>query len=156
MNELIRRILPEVRKIWFIPVMVLLGIVLMVYQNDRTEAIPVAATTADDQYITETEERIEQMLRNIKGAGYCDVTITLASGSKKEYVREDGNVLVISDNEGNQSAVVSKDIAPEIAGVTVLSSGAENIAIQKDIIHSVSTVLGIGTNKVCVILSDRE
>lgn len=156
MNELMRRILPELQKIWFIPAMVLLGVVLMVVQVGKDDAVPVSSVKTDDQYITNTEDRIMEMLKGIDGAGVCDVTITLASGIKKEYVREDGNVLVISDNNGNQSAVVSKELAPEIAGVTILSKGAKNIKIQKDIIHSVSTVLGIGTNKVCVILLEEE
>ena len=156
MNDLIQRILHEFRKIWFIPVMVILGIFLMVIQYDQPESIQVASVSADEQYIRDTEARIEEMLKGIDGVGACDVTITLASGSKKEYVREEGNVLVISDNNGNQSAVISKEIAPEIAGVTVLCRGAYNIKIQKDIIHSVSTVLGIGSNKVCVISSEEE
>ena len=156
MNDWIKRILPEVRKIWFVPVMVLLGIVLMVYQNNSREAVPVSTVLTDDQFVADTENRIEQMLKNIDGAGDCKVTITLASGSKKEYVREAGNVLVITDNQGNQSAVVAKEVAPEIAGVTVLSIGAKNIEVQKDIIQSVSTLLGIGSNKVCVILLGEE
>ena len=156
MNDWIKRILPEVRKIWFVPVMVLLGIVLMVYQNNSREAVPVSTVLTDDQFVADTENRIEQMLKNIDGAGDCKVTITLASGSKKESVREAGNVLVITDNQGNQSAVVAKEVAPEIAGVTVLSIGAKNIEVQKDIIQSVSTLLGIGSNKVCVILLGEE
>ena len=156
MNDLIQRILSEVRKFWFIPVMMLIGIVFMVYQNKSPDAVPVSAMMPDDQYIFDTEERIEEMLKNIDGAGECKVAITLASGSKKEYVREAGNVLVITDNQGNQSAVIAKEVAPEIAGVTVLCSGAKNIEVQKDIIHSVSILLGIGSNKVCVILLGEE
>ncbi len=156
MNDLIRRILPEVRKMWLIPVMILLGVVLMAVQFKSPEAVPAAATVSDEQYVSDTENRIEQMLKSIDGAGECQVTIILKSGSKKEYVREEGSVLVISDNNGNQSAVVAKEVAPEIAGVTVLCTGAEKIEVQKDVIHSVSTVLGIGSNKVCVIQLDRE
>ena len=136
--------------------MVLFGVALMVYQNNGREAVPVSSAMTDEQFLGDTENRIEQMLKNVDGAGDCKVTITLASGSKKEYVREAGNVLVITDNQGNQSAVVAKEVSPEIAGVTVLSVGAKNIEVQKDIIQSVSTLLGIGSNKVCVILLDEE
>ena len=47
---------------------------------------------------------------------------------------------------------MSHENAPEIAGVTVASEGAGSLQVRNDIIESVSTVLGIGTNKICVIL----
>jgi stage III sporulation protein AG len=136
--------------------MILVGIALIVYKADQKESIPVSASTTDMNYIDETEARIEQMLLKINGCEDCNVTITLSSGVKKEYVREEGNVLVVTDDKGNQSAVVSKEIAPEIAGVTVFYKGESSLNVERDIIQSVSTVLGIGSNKICVIISERD
>ncbi len=151
MNDLIKKIVPEVKKYWFIPVMLLLGILLMTRQLDQPEAIAVTAAIDEDGYIAETERRIVEMLKGVEGAGDCLVTITLSSGGKKEYVREDGNVLVITDKDGNQSAVISRENAPEIAGVTVATKGAGSALVRNNIVGSVSTVLGIGTNKICVV-----
>ncbi len=155
MNDLIRKIMPEVKKYWFIPVMILLGILLMTRQLDQPEAIVVSATAAEEKYIEETERRIIEMLKGVEGAGDCLVTITLSSGGKMEYVREEGNVLVITDKDGNQSAVISRENAPEIAGVTVASKGAGSVVVRNNIVESVSTVLGIGTNKICVVSISR-
>ncbi len=156
MNESMKKIMAEFRKIWYIPAMVILGVFLMVYQFDQPETISVSAVPAEQEFLEETQARISEMLRKIEGAGICNVTITLASGGKKEYVRENGNVLVITDKDGNQSAVVSQECAPEIAGVTVLSSSAGSVTVQNDIIIAVSTALGIGTNKVCVLTLSGE
>ena len=156
MNDLIQNWISKLKNIWFIPAMILVGVVLMVYQADQKTSVPAVLVSQDQQYILDTQERINQMLLSIDGAYPCDVTITLASGVKKEYVREAGKVLVITDDQGNQSAVVSKEIAPEIAGVTVLCRGAGNITLERNIIESISTVLGIGSNKVCVIFSERD
>lgn len=151
MNELIKKWVPEVKKYWFVPVMILLGVLLMTRQLDQPEAVAVSAVDSDRQFISETESRVAEMLKSIVGAGECRVTITLSSSGKKEYVREDGNVLVITDKEGNESAVISRENAPEIAGVTVASKGAGSAAVRNSIIESVSTVLGIGSNKICVV-----
>ncbi len=151
MNDLINKILPEVKKYWYLPVMALLGIVLLTQQFNQPEAVAVDTVDMDQQYINDTENQIKEMLKSVEGAGECRVTITLASGGKKEYVREDGNVLVITDREGNEVAVVSRESVPEIAGVTVATAGAGSVTVQNEIIKSVSTVLGIGTNKICVV-----
>ncbi len=151
MNDWISRIIPEVKKYWIVPVLILLGAVMMSRQNLSSDAVPVSATETDSQYIAETENRVAEMLKGVDGVGECRVTITLASSGKKEYVRQDGEVLVITDKEGNESAVVSRESAPEIAGVTVACKNAGSASVRNDIIESVSTVLGIGSNKICVI-----
>ena len=154
MNEWVKKWLPEIKKYWYVPMMVLLGFVMMTQQFKQPEAVEVSEQDTADMFISKTELRVTEMLRSVEGAGECIVTITLSSGGKKEYVREDGNVLVITDEDGNQSAVISKENAPEIAGVTVASKGAESVTVRTNIIQAVSTLLGIGTNKICVIMRD--
>lgn len=152
MNENLRGLLLKYKKYWYAPALVIVGVALMLIRSDQTQTVETAAIgMADQNYVYETESRLEEMLKGIDGAGDCEVTITLASGGKKEYVREEGRVLVITDKDGNQSAVISKENAPEIAGVTVISSGRMNINIKNNIIDSVGTVLGVGTNKICVV-----
>lgn len=151
MNDLIKKLTPEVKKYWFIPLMIFLGILMLINQNEKPEVIEVSSVMQDQQFIEKTETQIRDMLKGVDGAGECLVTITLASGGRKEYVREEGSVLVITDRDGNQSPVVARENTPEIAGVTVASKGAGSLSVRHRIIESVSTVLGIGTNKICVV-----
>ena len=146
-------ILPLLKKYWYVPMMILIGILFMVGWDKETEKVSASAAFSDQQYDLETQERLESMLTEIEGAGRCYVTVTLSSGSKKEYVRQEGDVLVVSDKDGNESPVVSKEKAPEIAGVTVACKGAGKTEVRNRIIRAVSTVLGIGTNKICVVES---
>ena len=153
MNDLIERYLPLLKKYWYVPMMILIGILFMVGWDKEAEKVSASAAFSDQQYVFETQERLESMLTEIEGAGRCYVTVTLSSGSKKEYVRQEGDVLVVSDKDGNESPVVSKEKAPEIAGVTVACKGAGKTEVRNRIILAVSTVLGIGTNKICVVES---
>ena len=154
MNEWIMKWIPEIKKYWFWPAMILLGIVFMICQPDQKAEVEAISHTSDDQFVSETEARVAEMLRHMEGAGECVVTITLSSGEKNEYVRENGDVLVITDEKGNQSAVVSKVHYPEIAGVTIISDEAGSIAVRTRMIQAVSTLLEIGTNKICVIMRE--
>ncbi len=154
MNDEIKKWLTEMKRFWFIPVMILGGILLMTVRPGEAKETSAPARQDAENFVVETQARITQMLKDVEGAGECVVTITLASGGKKEYVRQDGEVLVITDKDGNQSAVVSKETAPEIAGVTVASTGADRVEVRRRIISSVSTVLGIGANKICVIMRE--
>lgn len=150
MNDLVKQVMQEIKKNWYIPLVIISGVLVMLFGADRREVI-AADASVDSNYVSETEQRIAEMLRGIEGVGECRVTITLSSGGKKEYVREEGSVLVITDKDGNQSAVVSRENAPEIAGVTIATRGAGSTVVRNNIIESVSTVLGIGTNKICVV-----
>lgn len=155
MNRQFLCYLNEIKKFWYIPVMIAIGIVLMLIRIDPKESVAVSSMDFGTRYVEETERCIAEMLGGIDGAGDCIVTITLADNGKKEYVRENGSVLVITDDDGNQQPVVSKEKAPDIAGVNIACSGAESIEVRDQIIKSVSTVLGIGTNKIYVVMLSR-
>ncbi|MBQ4052222.1 MAG: hypothetical protein IJD09_01040 [Clostridia bacterium] len=152
MNERLQNLISDLKKHWYVPAIIVLGMVLMLFQGDAQKSTTVVSGITNSTFVSDTEARVTEMLKEVEGAGECVVTITLASGGKKEYVREDGNVLVITDKDGNQSAVVSKENAPEIAGVTIACTGAGSVEVRNRIIQSVSTVLGIGANKICVIM----
>ncbi len=144
----------EWKRFWYLPAMIVFGLVLMTFNEAAPQTAETAATLSEQQYIFELEERVENMLLSVTGAGKCDVTITLASGVQKDYVREEGAVLVITDKSGNEVPVIERERLPEIAGVTVVSTGAEDIRVQRAIIHSVGTLLDVGTNKICVVLRE--
>jgi hypothetical protein len=156
MNELKIKVFKYFKEAWYVPVMIILGVILMVAPIFPQKATVTSAATAEEIYLQEIQQRVESMVMKIDGAGECSVTVTLGSGIGKEYVRENGNVLVITDTDGNQVPVVSREMMPEIAGVTVVCGAQPNVTVQNDIVRSISTLLGIGTNKVCVLFYGEE
>lgn len=154
MSDLTKKYFPFIKKHWYIPLMIFVGILMMAGSRGKESTETASMIISDRQYIQETESRLEMMLSELEGAGRCRVTVTLAAGTKKEYVRQEGSVLVVSDKDGNESPVISKENSPEIAGVTVACRSAERPDVRNRIIQAVSTVLGIGTNKICVVESN--
>ena len=122
---------------------------------------------SDEQFVSSVENRLKTLLADIDGAGECEVMVSIASSAEVVYVKEDksssddsgqsvknereSNILTVSDSSGNETALITKQISPEIGGVTIVSHGANNIDVKSNIIQAVSTVLGIGANKVCVV-----
>ena len=152
MIDWINKYLKDYKKFWYIPFMVLVGIILMISASNGDERESEAPAVDHSGYIEQVERRISEMLMSIEGAGTCKVTVLLASGGAMEYVREAGNVLVITDKDGNEAPVLVREGTPEISGVTITSTGAGSVAVRNRIIEAVSTLLGIGTNKICVVM----
>ena len=118
-------------------------------------------------YIENLENRISDMVSNIQGAGSSRVMINIVSTTEYVYVKEnkksydsssdtskseiEDSVLTMTDSNGNEYALVTKEIMPEISGVTVICDGGGDASVKAAVISAVSTVLNIGANKVCVI-----
>lgn len=152
MNEWFKKINFDIKKYWYIPLMILIGLFFMLRTEHPKTVETSVGQVLEQNYLHETETRIIEMLRSIEGAGECKVTISLSSKGIYEYVREDGEVLVIRDENGKESPVLIREGTPEIAGVTIASSGAGSASIRNNIIQAVSTLLGIGSNKICVVM----
>ena len=124
-------------------------------------------TFNQEAYVLSLEKRIEEIVSDIYGAGECNVMINIASGSESVYVKEnkksydtsdqnnksesEDSVITVKDRDGSEYALVTKELMPEICGVVVACKGADEVSVKNSVIQAVSTVLGVGTNKVCVI-----
>ncbi len=153
MNKKTEEIISYLRSNWYFVALIILGVVLMILPlNKRTDDDVATVVSGSSDYAEITEQRIEEMLLGIEGAGSCEVTITLANSGENIYIRENGSVLVIKDKNGNEVPVLRREELPQIAGVTIASIGAESKIVASAITEAVSTVLGIGSNKICVVL----
>lgn len=119
------------------------------------------------QYIESLEKRVSDMVSEIKGAGSGRVIINIVSTTESVYVKEnkssydstddkskgetEDSVLTLTDGDGNEYALVTKQIMPQIGGVTVICEGGEDSYVKAMVTEAVCTVLNIGANKVCVI-----
>lgn len=120
-------------------------------------------------YVSELEARMERIIGGINGVEECDVMITLKSGIEYKYASDTqisdatdsqekkssnsrADIAVVSDKERGETAVVVKEIYPEINGVAVICKGTDSNALRFDICNTASTVLGVGLDKVYVLI----
>ncbi|MBE6877616.1 MAG: hypothetical protein E7488_00400 [Ruminococcaceae bacterium] len=125
------------------------------------------------QYKSEMEKEITSLLEEIEGVGEAKVMITLESGEENIYVQQQKtandtrkqqndnnsqedikttfeNEIVIVEESGNNSALIEKTIQPVVQGVAVVCSGADDIKVVSAVTNSVSVVLNVPTNRICV------
>lgn len=153
-----------------IPLFVLvIGIVIVLLSSlPKPKSVTKSSLTYDeDDYTQKLEQRVEGIVSSIKGAGECNVMINLSSSSESVYVKEnkksfdsdsetskgksEDSIITMTDSGGNQYALVTKCIMPQIAGATVVCKGGDDPSVKEAVTDAVCTVLGIGANKVCVI-----
>ncbi len=144
-------------------------------QKRQQEEIAYTSNKPFDE-LMELEERLEQILSEIEGAGIVKVMITGVSDgevvhaynqmeesrfqeehsgtesySKTDEVRQEQELVFMDNGSGIRSPVVTKRIKPEIKGVVVVADGAGNIAVRQNITGAVEALTGIPTYRIQVI-----
>lgn len=127
----------------------------------------------NDEYIEQLENKLEQTIEGMEGAGKVQVMITLeASGEKildknqpyessSEVVKEEGkeseqstiqsdSETVLIDVDGNTSPIIVQERYPEIEGVVVVCEGGDNTAISLRIKEAVQALFSVDTHKIVV------
>lgn len=146
--------------------LLLVGVFLMLLHNVKPISLS-KENFSDSEYIDNLERRVESIVSAIYGAGKCEVMINILSSCESVYVKEnkksydstvdanksesEDSVITMSDSDGNEHALMRKELMPEIGGVTVVCDGGNIESVKNNVIVAVSTVLGIGSNRVCVI-----
>ncbi len=117
------------------------------------------------EYEKALEQRLEQLISSLEGAGEVTVMVTVESSAQTVYAREqsqsaqseqnrrsssNSSQYVVIQQNGQQAALEEGSLQPEVQGVAVICEGAEDMTLVYNITQMVSTVLGITTNRVYV------
>jgi stage III sporulation protein AG len=168
-------------KIVFAVVLVIALAIVFVFTDSKekkddpveTDSVPISSTDLVNTEISalekSMEERISANLASIKGVGKTKVVVTLTTGLKREYVKDESitrrtskesdkeggvretvevtesNKLVLTDNS---RPVLVIEQSPEVAGVLVIAQGAQDPKIKEQIFNAVKTLLDIQPSKI--------
>ncbi|MGE5593201.1 MAG: stage III sporulation protein AG [Betaproteobacteria bacterium] len=196
---------PQVRKIGWLILAGLVGVLLLIIgfsprlqspsgapgtpRTDVTSgAAPVAAGPGADEALdplgsqeSYLERRLEEILRQVEGAGRVSVKLTFATGRMYEYaenatreenstteqdssgvrreiteVRTSGEVVTTQERgTGYAVPVVRNVLEPRVQGVLVVSDGARDARVRTALTEAVATVLDIPPHKVAVLPRQR-
>lgn len=119
-----------------------------------------------EKYIINTENRLQNTVSSIKGAGKTQVFISVENTFETVYASnasinersDDINTNKTTQKElaystgkdKSEEPVVVKQICPKISGILVVCEGGENTVIREEIIYAVSTAVGVPTSKIYV------
>ncbi|GAB6182107.1 hypothetical protein JCM14036_34260 [Desulfotomaculum defluvii] len=136
--------------------------------NPRTQT----AMASEEDFMA---EKLCEMLEQVDGAGKVKVTIRLENSTQTEYaintstgkkttqekdqsggtrtLTEDTDTgqLVLVTRSGEETPVLSREIAPAVAGVLVVADGADDPNVKAKLFRATQVALGIEPHKVIVM-----
>lgn len=156
-----------------IPLLAILILGVILFDFDSTASTRTSATTKENginytsslEYIETIEKKLSKVLSAISGAGKTQLMIsidsspiiTVASNSEEKSVTTSSGTTTTTTTEpiiittnGKSQPLILGEVLPEIKGVIVVSSGADDVRVKLDIINAVRTVLGISSEKIDV------
>ena len=142
-----------------------IGVFLIIYGSRDTHGGTKSANadTGGDilsydeaRYEEELVRKIEEICREVKGAGRVKVAVTLDGSFKAIYAQnmaEGGSVrheYLLVGSGSSEKALLLGYSPPEILGVAVVCDGGSSATVRAEMIAIISSLLDIPTNKIYV------
>ena len=137
------------------------GIVLMVIPSGSQTQVEGVLNHGEESILS-VEERLTQILKQVKGAGEVHVLLTEAFGEETLYqTNEDtsqsdtasssrGDTVTVTDSERNENGLVRQKNPPKYLGAIVVCQGGDQPAVRLAILDAVSKVTGLGADKISI------
>lgn len=147
-------------KNWFsLPALAVLavGCLLLLIPTGAEEDTQREEKTKEPFDLERFEERLEEALSRIEGAGETKVVLSLDSGERqvlaqdREQTNSGASVQTVTVGSGSERGVVPiQTIAPGFRGALVVSPGAGDAAVRLALTRAVSVLTGLGSDCICV------
>ena len=163
LEELRKRLPAEKNRVNLLVAAGLIGMALLCL-SEWLPAEPTAASSeqepavssghSDGQfYATELEQRLQDLIQKVDGAGQCRVMVTLSAGEETVYATDTEQGETSSRSEHvvlGDEALIESVQAPEILGVAVVCEGGADVRVQNTITEMIRALTGIGANHITV------
>ncbi|MBR5486314.1 MAG: hypothetical protein IKV41_07375 [Oscillospiraceae bacterium] len=186
MSEFFKSMLKEENRLKMIFLLGISGIILIFISGLGTDKNADVVKTAEcavnsSEYIREMELKLKDVLQGIDGVGNAQVMLTVDQSAEYIFASEDktnsdryqdfdgehtkkvqtrttteNNYILVDDVNGNTKPLIKTQIEPVIKGVVVVCQGAESPVVCVRITDALTTVLGIGADKVCIVPAKSE
>ena len=137
-----------------IPLLVfLLGVALALVpgKTKKTDAQQTTAASADTAFdLSATQKQLEALLSAIDGAGRVRLMLTLSSGEQIIY-QTDSRTVTASGSTTQETQTVQSTVYPTYQGALVVCDGAERASVRLAVTQAVSSLTGLGSNKIAVV-----
>ena len=148
------------KKYQYVLLVALVGAVLLLLPTGERPAPDTPAPASEQIFrLDDLEERLEQALSRIEGAGTVHAVLTLKSGSRQILAqtieRESGGgstyaPVTVGRGTGSQEVVPLQTLAPEFQGALIVCQGGGDPAVRLNVLQAVSALTGLGADKISI------
>ena len=167
-TELAGLLVPLRAAVWkyrYVLLVVLAGVVLLLLPTgggDEDRNTPAAEGTGLFYDPSELEERREEVLSKVEGAGTVDVVLTVRDGPRQilaeDRVQEqegdresqERTTVVLSRGSSGEEAVTVGQLSPQFRGALVVCSGGDDPSVRLALTEAVSAVTGLGADRISI------
>lgn len=144
-------------------IILIIGVVFMLFSSggkEKEQSVKAVATIDE-------EERLEEILSHIDGAGQVSVMITYYSTSEKDIAYETKTNTVGFDSRSEESEdkkavmtdgepMVIKEVYPKVKGVIVAADGGSSSVVRQAISEAVTAVMDVPAHRVKIYKRDQK
>lgn len=148
----------------YVLLVLLAGVVLLLLPTSKQSASQEQAAEAreEDFSVEALEEKLENTLSEIDGAGQVRVMLTVESGTRRVLAQDnsaeqDGDAaakevktVVVSAGSGTQETVLVQQIYPKFQGALVVAGGGGDPEVCLKLTEAVSALTGLGCDKISI------
>lgn len=176
-KEFIKKLFTKER----LPIVLLVGVLLVVISipvkdtgSNKNKETEYTEEVSHNDYVTDIEKRLEDILKNTSGVGQNKVMITVRNTGKEviysqldvdsvfttetdsggnrvtEEMSQKESVIYTEEN-GISKPYIQDEEMPEIVGVLIIAQGAGEASVVSEITQAASVLLGIPVNKIKVM-----
>lgn len=169
-NFILGKALPFAKKYRSVLIVLFAGVILLASgsggaaKETAKSAQQLSETAVSSFNLTEFENSLSENLSAMEGVGRVSLMLSIEETEEAVYavnVRQskngdsgqsyESNLTILSDGSYGEKPVTVKNMQPIFRGAIVLCDGAENAKVKLAVTNAVSTVCGIGTDKVAVL-----
>ena len=159
------------KKLMFIFILGFTGVLMLVFMNSyskkesaeniiETETTPIVCSTYDMEKLL--EKKLEDVISEVNGAGKTKAVVSVSSSGEYVYaknvkkendndsVSEDSEIVIYESQNGTDAGLVISIRSPDIIGVAIICEGGESSVVKAEITKLVTSLFGIGSDRVYV------
>lgn len=175
LSEFSKKVVSTLKKYKYAALVLVIGLALLLIPfrsgDGKQEPVktPSEAETPSpaEDYAVQMEARLTKLLLQIDGAGRVSVMLTLQKGPQTQYqtdskiateqtnsgsqTSEERKTVILSEGSAYDEAAVSSVIYPQFQGAVIVSEGADDAAVRWNILCAVSSLTGLGADRITVV-----
>lgn len=163
--DLGKRLVPALVKYKYIILIMVVGIALLMLpdtEKNPTAGTEISAAAEENFSVAALEDKLEQTLSEIEGAGTVHVMLTVQSGMKRvlaqdiQAQQDEGQLqkitetVIISTGSGTEETILIQQVYPEFQGALIVAEGGADPNVKLKLTQAVAALTGLGADKISI------